>query len=77
MAALLTADVAAGLLSTASINVLTVSVLTANLAQIAWALASIVIVEMVRDFYHFLSHHLPLLQRLHNWHHQGFARAPA
>jgi monoglucosyldiacylglycerol epimerase len=45
-----------------------------HLNQVCWALASIVLVEMVRDFYHFLSHHLPPLQRLHNWHHRAYKK---
>lgn len=52
--------------------------LTAHSAQslwtVAWALASIVIVEMVRDFYHFLGHRIPFLQRLHNWHHRAYKK---
>jgi monoglucosyldiacylglycerol epimerase len=42
--------------------------------QLGWALASILLVEMVRDFYHFLGHHLPPLQRLHNWHHRAYKK---
>jgi monoglucosyldiacylglycerol epimerase len=41
---------------------------------VGWALASILLVEMVRDFYHFLGHHLPPLQRLHNWHHRAYKK---
>ena len=48
--------------------------LTQHIDQIAWALASILLVEMVRDFYHFLSHHLPLLQKLHSWHHRAYKK---
>ncbi len=29
---------------------------------------------MVRDLYHFLSHYLPPLQRLHNWHHRAYKK---
>ena len=42
--------------------------------QIGWAIASIVLVEMVRDIYHVLSHQLPPLQRLHNWHHRAYKK---
>ncbi|MGC1309836.1 MAG: bifunctional sterol desaturase/short chain dehydrogenase [Phormidesmis sp.] len=42
--------------------------------QILWAIAAIFLVEIVRDFYHFLSHRLPLLQRLHNWHHRAYKK---
>ncbi|PZO11761.1 MAG: sterol desaturase [Leptolyngbya foveolarum] len=42
--------------------------------QIAWAVGSIFLVEMVRDFYHLLSHHLPLLQKLHSWHHRAYKK---
>jgi monoglucosyldiacylglycerol epimerase len=42
--------------------------------QVGWALASILLVEMVRDFYHFLGHHVPPLQRLHNWHHRAYKK---
>ncbi|MEL7352461.1 MAG: bifunctional sterol desaturase/short chain dehydrogenase [Cyanobacteria bacterium P01_A01_bin.116] len=44
------------------------------LTHLGWALASIVLVEMVRDFYHFLGHRLPPLQRLHNWHHRAYKK---
>jgi len=40
----------------------------------AIALASILWVEIVRDFYHTLSHLLPPLYRLHVWHHKVFRR---
>ncbi len=42
--------------------------------QILWAIAAIFIVEMVRDFYHFLSHQWAPLQRLHNWHHRAYKK---
>lgn len=42
--------------------------------QITWAIAAILIVEMVRDFYHFLSHQWAPLQRLHNWHHRAYKK---
>ncbi|MGB7086739.1 MAG: hypothetical protein WBD47_14370, partial [Phormidesmis sp.] len=45
-----------------------------NAAQVAWAIASIVIVEMVRDFYHVLSHRWAPLQQLHNWHHRAYKK---
>jgi len=45
-----------------------------HLDQLAWAMASIVIVEMVRDFYHFLSHQWAPLQQLHNWHHRAYKK---
>ncbi|MEO1445352.1 MAG: sterol desaturase family protein, partial [Cyanobacteria bacterium J06635_11] len=44
------------------------------LTHLGWALASIVLVEMVRDFYHFLGHRLPPLQRLHSWHHRAYKK---
>lgn len=44
------------------------------LDQLVWAAASIVIVEMVRDFYHVLSHHWTPLQQLHNWHHRAYKK---
>ena len=50
------------------------SILTQHIDQIAWAIFSILLVEMVRDFYHMLSHHLPPLQKLHNWHHRAYKK---
>ena len=44
------------------------------LGQVCWAIGSILLVEMVRDAYHFLSHHLPWLQRLHSWHHRAYKK---
>jgi monoglucosyldiacylglycerol epimerase len=38
----------------------------------AIALASVLWVELVRDFYHALSHLFPALYRLHVWHHKVF-----
>lgn len=38
----------------------------------AWALGSILWVELVRDFYHLLSHQWQPLYRLHVWHHRVF-----
>ena len=48
--------------------------LTQHSDQIAWAIGSIFLVEMVRDFYHTLSHHLPFLQKLHSWHHRAYKK---
>ena len=48
--------------------------LTQHGNQIAWAVGSIFWVEMVRDFYHLLSHHLPFLQKLHSWHHRAYKK---
>ncbi len=48
--------------------------ITQHLDQIGWAIAAVLLVEMVRDFYHFLSHYLPPLQRLHNWHHRAYKK---
>ena len=42
--------------------------------SLAWGLGSIVWVEMVRDFYHALSHQWPWLYRHHAWHHRVFRR---
>lgn len=42
------------------------------LSTIAWALGSVLWVELVRDFYHVLSHHWSPLYRLHVWHHRVF-----
>ncbi|HBE18830.1 MAG TPA: sterol desaturase, partial [Cyanobacteria bacterium UBA11367] len=38
----------------------------------SWALGSVVWVEVVRDFYHAISHYYPPLYRLHVWHHRVF-----
>jgi hypothetical protein len=38
----------------------------------AIALTAILWVELVRDFYHFISHYWQPLYRLHNWHHRVF-----
>jgi hypothetical protein len=38
----------------------------------AWGLGSVLWVEVVRDFYHLLSHYWPPLYRLHVWHHRVF-----
>ncbi|MEL6816010.1 MAG: sterol desaturase family protein, partial [Cyanobacteria bacterium J06598_3] len=50
------------------------ALLMAHSGQLIWALASVVLVEMVRDFYHFLGHRVPALQRLHNWHHRAYKK---
>lgn len=42
------------------------------LIAIAWGLGSVLWVEIVRDFYHLLSHVYPPLYRLHVWHHRVF-----
>ncbi|MEL7228022.1 MAG: hypothetical protein AAGL17_25140, partial [Cyanobacteria bacterium J06576_12] len=42
--------------------------------HLLWALIAIFAVEMVRDFYHFLSHQWSPLQRLHNWHHRAYKK---
>ncbi|PZO61376.1 MAG: sterol desaturase [Phormidesmis priestleyi] len=44
------------------------------MAQVGWAIAAIVLVEMVRDLYHFLSHQWAPLQRLHGWHHRAYKK---
>lgn len=41
---------------------------------IGWGLGSIVWAEIVRDFYHVLSHYVPVLYRQHVWHHRVFRR---
>jgi hypothetical protein len=45
---------------------------TSLIATAAWGLGSVVWVELVRDFYHVLSHHWSPLYRLHVWHHRVF-----
>ena len=42
--------------------------------QLLWAIAAVFIVEMVRDFYHVLSHQWAPLQRLHGWHHRAYKK---
>lgn len=44
------------------------------IVNLAWGLASVVWVELIRDGYHTLSHVWPLLYRLHVWHHRVFRR---
>ena len=46
----------------------------ALLSQIAWAAASIFLVEMVRDFYHVLGHRWAPIQKLHGWHHRAYKK---
>ena len=50
------------------------SFFTQHLDRVFWAVFSILLVEMVRDFYHLLSHHLPPLQKLHSWHHRAYKK---
>jgi hypothetical protein len=45
---------------------------TSWIATVAWGLGSILWVELVRDFYHVVSHYWPPLYRLHAWHHRVF-----
>ncbi|MDB9527008.1 bifunctional sterol desaturase/short chain dehydrogenase [Oscillatoria sp. CS-180] len=49
-------------------------VLQTLIGQGLWAMAAIVIVEMVRDIYHVVSHSWPPLQTLHNWHHRAYKK---
>lgn len=49
-------------------------VLKWGIAQGLWAIASIVLVEMVRDVYHVASHYWSPLKTLHNWHHKAYKR---
>ncbi len=51
-----------------------ISWLVAHADQLVWAVASIFFVEMVRDFYHVLSHQWAPLQRLHSWHHRAYKK---
>lgn len=44
------------------------------IVAIGWGVGSIVWAEIVRDFYHVLSHRLPVLYRQHVWHHRVFRR---
>jgi monoglucosyldiacylglycerol epimerase len=37
-----------------------------------WGLGSVLLAELVRDLYHFVSHIFPPLYRLHVWHHRVF-----
>jgi len=45
---------------------------TSLIATAVWGLGSVLWVELVRDFYHVLSHYWPPLYRLHVWHHRVF-----
>ncbi|MFZ4640468.1 MAG: bifunctional sterol desaturase/short chain dehydrogenase [Nodosilinea sp.] len=42
--------------------------------QVLWGLASVVVAELVRDFYHVLGHYWHPLVRLHNWHHRVYKK---
>jgi len=42
------------------------------LSTAVWGLGSVLWVELIRDFYHVLSHHWTPLYRLHVWHHRVF-----
>lgn len=42
------------------------------ITTVAWGLGSVLWVELVRDFYHALSHYWTPLYRLHVWHHRVF-----
>jgi hypothetical protein len=42
------------------------------LSTVAWGLGSVLWVELVRDFYHLLSHYWQPLYKLHSWHHRVF-----
>jgi len=44
------------------------------IAQGLWALAAVVLAELVRDVYHVISHYWPPLMRLHNWHHRAYKK---
>jgi hypothetical protein len=44
------------------------------IVNLAWGLASVVWVELIRDIYHVLAHIWPALYRLHVWHHKVFRR---
>lgn len=41
---------------------------------ITWGVGSVLWAEIVRDLYHVLAHHWPLLYRQHVWHHRVFRR---
>ncbi|MBW4648401.1 MAG: bifunctional sterol desaturase/short chain dehydrogenase [Kastovskya adunca ATA6-11-RM4] len=45
---------------------------TSLIATAIWGLGAILWVELVRDFYHVLSHYWTPLYRLHSWHHRVF-----
>jgi monoglucosyldiacylglycerol epimerase len=42
--------------------------------QLAWAIASVALAEMTRDFYHVLGHQWAPLQPMHNWHHRAYKK---
>lgn len=42
--------------------------------QLSWAIGSIVLAEIVRDFYHVAGHYWEPLQRAHNMHHKVYRR---
>ncbi|XGB41102.1 MAG: bifunctional sterol desaturase/short chain dehydrogenase [Nodosilinea sp. LVE1205-7] len=42
--------------------------------QVLWGLASVVLAELVRDFYHVLGHYWHPLIKLHNWHHRVYKK---
>ncbi|MEW6491641.1 MAG: bifunctional sterol desaturase/short chain dehydrogenase [Cyanobacteriota bacterium] len=46
--------------------------MTSLIATATWGLGSVLWAELVRDFYHVLSHYWPPLYRLHVWHHRVF-----
>jgi hypothetical protein len=46
--------------------------LTVAIANLAWGLAAVLWVELVRDSYHALAHIWPPVGRLHAWHHRVF-----
>ena len=48
--------------------------LAQNAHHLFWVLLSVLLVELVRDFYHVLSHQWAPLQRLHNWHHRAYKK---
>ncbi|MEO0885622.1 MAG: bifunctional sterol desaturase/short chain dehydrogenase [Cyanobacteria bacterium J06634_6] len=46
----------------------------AHPGQLAWATASIFLVEMARDFYHVMGHRWAPIQKLHGWHHRAYKK---
>lgn len=44
------------------------------ISALTWGVGSVIWVELVRDFYHVLAHHCPVLYRQHMWHHRVFRR---
>ncbi|MGB3790617.1 MAG: bifunctional sterol desaturase/short chain dehydrogenase [Phormidesmis sp.] len=57
-----------------SLQQLSVSSFMAGGVQLVWAIAAVFMVEMVRDFYHVLSHQWAPLQQLHSWHHRAYKK---